>query len=164
MKRSMPARISKKRLEQLGRIPFSSINPKAQKPVTSPPPPCVVDYDIQSYIEKGQKPNRPPSKKKLDKLGYVAISSQLAKPQKSRITRQVRQQVKFRSGGVCEAVTSVCTGKGEHLHHRKLRRSLDNTAQNLLHVCFSCHRYIHDNPSTSYEKGWLLHIWENTGE
>lgn len=103
------------------------------------------------------------SKQQLEEFGRIPFGSIIPTPEQIRITRQVIQQVKSRSGGACEAVTSVCTSKAEYIHRRS-GRLLDNTPGNLLHVCFNCHRYIHDNPSTSYKRGWLLHIWETAFE
>ena len=61
-----------------------------------------------------------------------------------------------RSGGRCEARTEVCAHIARHVHHRQLRRFGDHSPANLLHVCLSCHNWIHANPARSYEAGWLL--------
>lgn len=58
-----------------------------------------------------------------------------------------------RSYGMCE----VCGDEpAVHAHH-KLRRSQGggNSLDNLLAVCPSCHRMIHDNPAFSYREGYL---------
>lgn len=48
------------------------------------------------------------------------------------------------------------TRPADHWHHL-LPRSAGgpNTAENLIPVCFTCHRWIHDHPAASYEAGWL---------
>lgn len=57
----------------------------------------------------------------------------------------------------CEAGTRVCVGRAAHVHHRRLRsQGGGDEPSNLLAVCPPCHRYIHDHPAESYERGWLL--------
>ena len=71
----------------------------------------------------------------------------------------VAAQVTRRSGGRCEAGTPDCRGRGEVLHHRKLRRQGGkHTVDNLMHVCGAggCHDYIHSNVAESYRAGWLV--------
>lgn len=74
--------------------------------------------------------------------------------------------VKDRSGGVCETRGNpclgpyglpVCTKRGTQGHHI-LPKSLGgpNTLENLLHVCSSCHKWIHDNPVIAKRYGLLL--------
>jgi len=74
--------------------------------------------------------------------------------------------VRLRSSNKCEAqVPGVCTGAGQHIHHRKLRsQGGDNLAKSLLHVCFKCHRYIHDHPAESYERGWLIRAFDASAD
>lgn len=50
-------------------------------------------------------------------------------------------EVHERSGGMCEArIMTGCTGRGQHLHHRKRAgQGGPDTAVNALHVCFVCH-------------------------
>lgn len=81
---------------------------------------------------------------------------------KDEITSRTREFVKRRSLEFCEAITDDCTYKAEEIHHIKLRRFGDHTPKNLLHVCKACHIYIHNNPSKSYERGWLKHSWEES--
>lgn len=64
--------------------------------------------------------------------------------------------VLLRSGGFCEARTPVCTGFGQHVHHKAGRVGKGvNKPEMLLHVCFACHSHIHGNPAESYEHGWM---------
>ena len=64
--------------------------------------------------------------------------------------------------GLCEAKASLnCTGRAQHTHHRKLRKQGgDDRPENLLRCCLRCHQYIHANPELSYQKGWLVHFWQ----
>jgi hypothetical protein len=71
----------------------------------------------------------------------------------------MKQEVKDRSGGRCEARTPRCTGRSEHVHHRRMRsQGGSNTLDNLLDVCLQCHLYIHSNPTESYERFWLIRM------
>ena len=74
----------------------------------------------------------------------------------SAIPSKVRQEVAGRSGGWCEASTERCTFRAVHVHHRLMRsHGGKHEADNLLHVCHSCHLEIHAHPTRSYERGWL---------
>lgn len=57
----------------------------------------------------------------------------------------------------CEAKTEACTGRAEHRHHLQGRvgEGVDER-EATLDVCAACHRWIHDHPKISYERGWLL--------
>lgn len=74
--------------------------------------------------------------------------------------------VQQRSGGLCEAgVSSRCNGRGEHVHHRKLRsRGGGNTVGNLSHVCNDCHTWIHQHPADASERGWMVASWADPVE
>jgi hypothetical protein len=70
---------------------------------------------------------------------------------------QARIAVQERSQGLCEAGTSVCTGRLEQVHHKAGRTGPDPHAlDRLLGVCAACHRYIESNRAESYERGWLI--------
>jgi 5-methylcytosine-specific restriction protein A len=97
----------------------------------------------------------------------------------------VRQLVKGRSGGTCEAQANLdaieqvanlddrwrqrlgkycgCRGgEAVHVHHRRNRgaggsKRLDtNLPSNGLHVCLNCHELFGLNPWVGYAGGWLL--------
>jgi hypothetical protein len=77
----------------------------------------------------------------------------------------VRIAASRRSGWRCEVGSSVCTGKAAHFHHRKLRSHRDQSLVNCLHVCATCHNYIHNaGISVAYMMGWLLHSWQDPAE
>ncbi len=61
----------------------------------------------------------------------------------------------------CELRLDGCWGTATDTHHRKLRRHKDGS---VLRLCVPCHRYIHDHPKESYERGWLVHSWDDTAE
>jgi hypothetical protein len=59
----------------------------------------------------------------------------------------------------CElGLVDSCTGRAEVRHHI-LRRSQGGSdeASNTLDLCDADHRWIHDHPAVSYERGWLRH-------
>jgi hypothetical protein len=68
----------------------------------------------------------------------------------------VRMAARRRSGGRCEARSTKCSGEASHFHHRKLRRSKDHRLENCLHVCWTCHEYMHANPMMSMVLGWIV--------
>ena len=69
-----------------------------------------------------------------------------------------REAVRRRSSGRCEVDAPGCRVVAVHMHHRLTRaQGGGHEAENLLLVCDSCHRYIHDQPEYAYERGWLLH-------
>lgn len=67
---------------------------------------------------------------------------------------------------VCQfAASPDCTGRADHLHHRKLRKQGgDNSPANLWWCCLACHSFVHLNPALSYSKGWLVHPWDDPSE
>lgn len=76
----------------------------------------------------------------------------------------VRLAVRRRSGGRCEARTTVCTDTAHAFHHRKGRGSKDQREVNCLHLCHECHRHIHANPTKSYLMGWLVHSYSDPAD
>ena len=56
----------------------------------------------------------------------------------------------------CEfGIEKVCTGRAEHNHHKLLRR-FKGADEFTADICSACHRYVHDHPTESYEKGWMI--------
>ena len=93
-----------------------------------------------------------------------AIQSRPKPKQDPPELREAKKAVRARSRGVCEAATPFCTGSAQHFHHRKPRSAGGSHSEvNGLDVCLTCHRYLHDHPASSYERGLLLHSWENEG-
>lgn len=71
----------------------------------------------------------------------------------------IRPAVRERSGGRCEArgFAENCSGRGEHVHHRRRRgQGGANTLANLIDVCSFCHAKIHGRPALAYEHGYLV--------
>lgn len=69
---------------------------------------------------------------------------------------RARRDVESRAGGRCELVTPACETTGTECHHL-LPRSAggDDSLGNLAWACPACHRWVHDHPTVSYERGWL---------
>lgn len=81
------------------------------------------------------------------------------------ITPEVRAEVLARDRGCVLArfePDHICWGPLE-LHHRKLRRHGDHSADNLVTACSSAHRWIHEHPAVSYAHGLLLRSYEFVG-
>lgn len=77
-------------------------------------------------------------------------------PPKPGFTEETKATVRRRSGNRCEARSSVCTGRAEHFHHRKLRRFGDHRVVNCLHVCSACHDYMHLKRVMAALMGWIV--------
>lgn len=57
----------------------------------------------------------------------------------------------------CEFMAEgVCTGRATHRHHLIPRsQGGGDEAANTADVCAPCHRWAHNHPALSYERGWL---------
>jgi 5-methylcytosine-specific restriction endonuclease McrA len=98
-------------------------------------------------LRRSQKPiKRTPVKRKTQTNGKLVKS---------------RKEVSARSGGQCEARLPICTGTAEAVHH-VLRRSQGggHEPENLLHLCNSCHQWVHANPAKAVEKGLLRRSYD----
>jgi hypothetical protein len=82
----------------------------------------------------------------------------------SGFSERVRLAVRIRSRDVCEVDSKVCVERAAHFHHRKLRGHGDHSSVNCLHVCASCHTYLHAVGYTAYLMGWLVHSWDDPAE
>lgn len=118
------------------------------------------------------KPNAKPLKRTGFKPKSPAAESPTRKPRPKRPPtktqlfnaefEKMKPVIKKRSGGFCEArIHGVCTGRGQHVHHRKLRgQGGTNSEENLIHLCMACHHHAHHAGNVAYEKGWLLRAWD----
>lgn len=72
-------------------------------------------------------------------------------------TVKAKSEMRHRSQGRCEARTEVCRGSAVVFHH-VLGRGVGGKgrADNGLHLCDPCHKWVHANPKISYERGWML--------
>ena len=78
---------------------------------------------------------------------------------KNRIPRDVAEIVAERAQGMCEIMDpqTGCNGRAEHMHHRKLRsQGGEHTVENLVHICSTCHDYVHRHPAISHTMGWIV--------
>lgn len=71
-----------------------------------------------------------------------------------------------RSGETCEAqVSAKCSGKGTHVHHRKLRsQGGKNDLATLLDCCIYCHTWLHGNVQEAHDLGLLVWSWEDPAD
>lgn len=78
---------------------------------------------------------------------------------KNRVPRGVAEVVAERAAGMCEIMhpKALCSGRAEHMHHRKLRsQGGEHTVVNLVHVCERCHTYAHSCPAEANTNGWIV--------
>jgi HNH endonuclease len=67
-----------------------------------------------------------------------------------------RDEVRRRSGGLCEArIADDCTVRADHMHHIARRWNGADTADNLAHLCFVCHGFLHNNVALALKLGFL---------
>ena len=81
---------------------------------------------------------------------------------KADVTPETREFVLARDGGCVLARFEpghTCMGPIA-VHHRKLRRHKDHTADNLVSLCLVGHRWVHDHPAISYAHGLMLRSGE----
>lgn len=76
----------------------------------------------------------------------------------------VRKSILLRDEGKCRK----CSRPAHHVHHRRVKGiggTSDATIKygqaNLVSLCAECHAFIHAHPAQSYEKGWLVHSWQD---
>ena len=94
---------------------------------------------------------------KLERRAALAPSGPLTAKAGNPIPQDVRDDVRRRSGGRCEAGLPGCTMAAHHQHHRLLRsQGGSHVSPNLLDVCAFCHGLIHANPEYSYDRGLLI--------
>jgi hypothetical protein len=80
---------------------------------------------------------------------------------------EVAEIVTERAQGMCEIMSrdTGCTGRAEHLHHRQLRsQGGEHTVENLIHICSTCHYWLHAHPAIAYTNGWLVKSTKNPRE
>ena len=108
-------------------------------------------------MKRTELKRKTPLKAKAVSLARTPMKRAKSRKQKRDDAELVRTRplVLERSQGRCEARFVVCTGIGQHVHHRQLRRTADHRPVNLLHVCLACHDYGH-KLSSRYDIGFLV--------
>ncbi len=84
-----------------------------------------------------------------------------AKP--SRTDPLVLASLQMRSGGLCEMGGRLHIGHDPHHRRMKSQGGKDELA-NLIWVCRMHHDAIHLSPAIAYEKGWLVHSYDDPAE
>jgi len=69
-----------------------------------------------------------------------------------------KAQARVRAGNRCEGhCTKGCATRIAVFHHRQRRtQGGKGTLENCLALCRNCHDHIHDHPTESYLRGWLI--------
>ncbi|TKG67028.1 hypothetical protein [Prauserella endophytica] len=79
-----------------------------------------------------------------------------------QIPKRVKDRVKERSGGICEARVACQGAQAVQIHHRRPRGMGGsrvpgtNEASNLLHLCLECHLWVEKHRLDAADNGWLL--------
>lgn len=78
----------------------------------------------------------------------------------------LRQAACERAGGHCEAMIPLvrprCRWTGTDVHHRKKRSAGGaHELDNALWVCRNCHTWLEAHPGWSFERGLLVHGWQD---
>jgi hypothetical protein len=113
-------------------------------------------------------PLRPVSEKRMELLraaGVVVRSTFLPKRPSPAVPSKRRKTLAERSGGWCEAQLDGCSGRAVDPHHRVVRgrggthgeaKERSDQLSALLHLCRSCHDWVHEHPAKARELGLLL--------
>jgi hypothetical protein len=136
-----------------------------------PPTPAERHAKQQAAADRARARQAERAREPLAKPRKVApakrTAPRVAPAKPDPVTAAVRAEVAERSRGLCEArVSPRCHGTAQHVHHRKLRRHGDHSAENLLHVCHACHDAIHSSwyAATAYARHFLLRSHEDPEE
>ncbi len=85
------------------------------------------------------------------------------RPRYSPVPESLVLELVKRSDGRCEF--PGCREKATDFHHRQLRsQGGKNELANLLALDRAHHRWVHDNPAESYERGLLVKSWQDPRE
>ena len=85
-----------------------------------------------------------------------------------KFTEKTRKIIRERAASRCEMCGVHCSDG--QIHHRQARgmggsRDAESrSAANGLYLHDRCHAKIESNRTDAYEKGWLVHKWEDSGE
>lgn len=74
------------------------------------------------------------------------------------VTRETREAVRRRSGGVCECCEAA---PATHIHHRQLRRGGNHLPPNLLDLCSSCHTRLHGHVRYALDQGFIVSAYDD---
>lgn len=80
-----------------------------------------------------------------------------------------REQLKQRSGGICELQLPGCWSRASEVSHRKGRKSggrhgealaENNRLCNVMHACRPCGQWVTDRPAEAKDLGLVLEEWQ----
>ena len=84
------------------------------------------------------------ARQKREKV-YVALKKEWRKNPKNHFCQAICKEI------------GMTTPAEKYPHHKKGRAGiLLNDIAFFMPVCHNCHRWIHENPKKSYQKGWLI--------
>jgi 5-methylcytosine-specific restriction endonuclease McrA len=100
---------------------------------------------------------RAPLRAKTELRRSSALRQRSQRAEAEAMPETIRRAVWVLAGGRCEARLDGCSDEGLAPHHR-LRRSQGgpHTIENLVLLCWRCHRWVHDHTGWAYRVGLLI--------
>lgn len=75
----------------------------------------------------------------------------------STFTAETKQQVRRRSGWMCERCQRLPITQYHHRRPKGMGGALvDNSLANCAGLCTPCHGWVHSHPAEAYAQGWLI--------
>lgn len=112
--------------------------------------PQKSDFFAKENVESRKKQRADAKKNILRKTKIKAVST---KRQRENQSYSVLRNMYLRQHPKCER----CGADATEIHHRSGRtRERLNDSTMFMSTCRQCHRYIHEHPQESYEKGWMI--------
>jgi len=108
-------------------------------------------YSWSDKADERRESRRPKPVKKPTKIKNR--TAQGAK--EDRIYSELRKKY-LEENPFCKAGLPGCTLNATEIHHKALRGKNYLNIETWLPACSNCHKYIHDHPKESYEKGLLI--------
>jgi 5-methylcytosine-specific restriction protein A len=67
-----------------------------------------------------------------------------------------RHKVRIRDQGRCARCGAPCDGQWHHRRSRSVRDLLTHSPANGLHLCATCHGWVHAHPFEARASGWIV--------
>jgi hypothetical protein len=108
-------------------------------------------YSFSDFQDQRRENRRPKPEKKVYKIKPRSIKGAKEDRVYSELSKKFKEQNPF-----CKAKLPGCTIYTTDVHHKALRGKNYLNIETWLPVCRNCHKYIHEHPKESFEKGFLI--------